>query len=293
MLVPRSFREDRDVKRSTQRGPLIAAVAFALVVATVLFAIVGAPRVRSSFTGPYGWGSMAILVAFMAMLGYGVYRTRVRPRMNAGAISASGAGLRHASTDRFGLHDLPFDMLARLAPPWRIGNVLWGRWEGLDVTVFDVWSAGRHIAPSEDGSSADPGQGHAYRCVVTSFPAAWPSLVVEPERLTTQLSDAVSLGDIELESDAFNRRFDVRCDDRRFATAFLDARMMGWLLSLQDESGFEIGSGLVLVYGELHDMQESTTSLATVRGFLEHVPEVVYSLYPPGDRPVVVPPPVR
>lgn len=282
------------MKRSTNRGPLIAVGIFALLVAIVLATTVDSAGLPSSFTGPYGWGSVAILLVSIALLGYGIYRIRVRPRMQAGAISASGAGLRHASTDRFGLHDLPFDMLARLAPPWKIGNVLWGRWEGLEITLFDVWSGGGHLGPSEDGPSAERGPGHAYRCVVTSFPAAWPSLVVEPERLTTTLADAVvPLADIELESGEFNRRFDVRCDDRRFATAFLDARMMGWLLSLQDAWGFEIGSGLVLVYGELHDVQESTTALVTVRGFLEHVPEVVYSLYPAGDLPIVVPPPVR
>ena len=198
--------------------------------------------------------------ALLAATGYGVYRVRVRPRMTAGKHDAARARLRHSSTDRFGLRELPFSMLARLTPPWKIGNILWGRWEGREVTLFDVWSGGRHLGPSE-GSAA----GHAYRCVVTSFPAAWPSLVVEPERLASQLADAVSTADIEFESGAFNRRFDVRCDDRRFATAFLDARLIAWLLSLEDVWGFEIGSGLVLAYGELHDVQESTSALSTVR----------------------------
>ncbi len=36
--------------------------------------------------------------------------------------------------------------------------------------------------------------------------------------------------DIRTESEEFNRRFEVRSSDRRFALAFVDARMMRWLL---------------------------------------------------------------
>ena len=43
--------------------------------------------------------------------------------------------------------------------------------------------------------------------------------------------DAVGLGDQDLESERFNRAFDVRASDRRFASALLDARMMEWLLA--------------------------------------------------------------
>lgn len=57
------------------------------------------------------------------------------------------------------------------------------------------------------------------------------------------------LGKITFESKAFNRAFTVRGEDRRCASAFVDRRMMQWLLALRpDRWGFEIASGTLLCH---------------------------------------------
>lgn len=83
--------------------------------------------------------------------------------------------------------------------------------------------------------------------------------------------------DIHTESERFDRRFEVRSPDRRFALAFVDARMMRWLLEQPPGVGFEILDGWLMVF-----RPRTTTSLddlgRTVElydGFRERIPGVV------------------
>jgi len=276
------------VKRSTKRRVFIGIGIY--VVAAVLSASVLA-AIRGDATSPSRgeFGSVLLVLVMFGLLGYSVYRFRFQPRTEAGQLEASALRLRHTSKDRFGLRDLPFAMMGRLAPPWTIGNVLWGRWEGLEVTIFDVWSAGRQFGPAQQAE----GPGHEYRCALIPFPTPWPAIVVEQERLTTRLADAVAARDIAFESEEFNRSFDVRCSDARFANALIDGQMIAWLLALDREWGFEALDGLLLGYSPLAGLTGPEATLSTVGGFLEHVPSVAYSLFPVSELPAAAPPPAR
>jgi hypothetical protein len=257
----------------------------AVLSASVVAAIRG--DARNADRGELG-PALLVLVMF-GLLGYGVYRFRFRPRTEAGEMDASMLRLHHSRNDRFGLRDLGFSMLGRLAPPWSIGNVMWGRWEGLEVTLFDVWSAGRQFGPP--GQTESPG--HEYRCVLIPFPTPWPAIAVEQERLATRLADAVSARDIAFESEEFNRAFEVRCSDTRFAHALIDGQMIAWLLALDREWGFETMDGLLLGYTPIEGLAGPEAALSTVRGFLEHLPGVAYSLFPVSQMPAAAPPPAR
>jgi hypothetical protein len=260
-----------DVQRPTKRR-LLAAIGVYLLIAIVASIAIGSARDQPSTRGAE-WSGLIIVVGLLGFLAFAIYRIRVRPRMTAGALEASGAGLRHSAKDRLGLRNLPFGLLARVAPPATVGNVIWGRWQGMNLTLFDLWSAGRQFGPPNEGAGA-------YRCVVMPFPAGWPDIVVEPERLTSQIPQGLSPREIQFESEEFNRRFEVRCADQRFAIAVLDGRMITWLLSLDDGWGFETHTGRLLAYAPLQEGVDPLISLEVPRAFLEHVPEVVYSLFP-------------
>lgn len=60
---------------------------------------------------------------------------------------------------------------------------------------------------------------------------------------------ASGLRDIEFESEEFNRAFTVKCDDRRFANALIDGRMMAWLLEDRSRWGFEMATGWAFCAG--------------------------------------------
>ncbi len=105
--------------------------------------------------------------------------------------------------------------------------------------------------------------------------------MVEPERLQTTFAERLALRDIELESETFNRAFEVRSTDPRFASAFLDARMMAWLLQ-EAPAGFGVeivGSRLLVFVPQLRPW-ELGSLLVAVEAFLRQVPAVIASLYP-------------
>jgi hypothetical protein len=268
---------------------VVIGMGFYLAAALLSASVIAALRDDTRISGRAGYRSVLIVLVMFGLLGYGIYRFRFRPRAEAGQNGASALRLRHSPKDRFGLRDLPFAMLDRLTPPWTIANVMWGRWEGLEVTVFDAWSAGRQFGPPQQTE----GPGHEYRCALIPFPTPWPTIVVEQERLSTRLADAVSVGDIAFESEQFNRAFEVRCSDARFAYVLLDGKMIAWLLALEREWGFEAMDGLLLGYTPIEGLAGPEAALTTVRGFLEHLPSVAYSLFPVSALPADAPPPAR
>ena len=67
-----------------------------------------------------------------------------------------------------------------------------------------------------------------------------------PEGFAGRLAASMGGRGIEFELESFNRAFEVRSDDPRFAHALIDARMMSWLQELPPDTGFEIFDGTLL-----------------------------------------------
>jgi hypothetical protein len=107
-----------------------------------------------------------------------------------------------------------------------------------------------------------------------------PRLMIEHENLLTSLAGALSFHDLQFESEAFNDAYHVRCEVPKFANAVLDARMMQWLLAHGSGYTFEAVGDRVLVAGPRIEPAELLELLGVARGFTEHVPKVVSSLYP-------------
>jgi hypothetical protein len=181
--------------------------------------------------------------------------------------------LRYAATDVFGLIDRPFPLLHRLASVRGLENVMFGSWQGHDIHAFEYWYA-RSSNPSLNDFER-------FSCVVMPLPGWWPDLLIAPETLASRALDHLTMGEVALESEAFNRSFTVRSADPRFANALLDARMLAWLLDRSEGWGFEVAGGEVLCYRSRVQPWELRPVLDTASGFLDHVPNVMWSLFPP------------
>ena len=109
--------------------------------------------------------------------------------------------------------------------------------------------------------------------------AGWSDLTVVPERLVSRLRDAIGVPQINTELEEFNRAFQIRAGDARFASAFVDARMMQWLLEQGRRCRLRGSGPRVMVFrrratANLHDV---AYSLALYDDFVEHIPRVVVS----------------
>ena len=154
-----------------------------------------------------------------------------------------------------------------------VTNVLSGPWKGFEVRAFDY-----AYTVSEDNV-------RECSCAMVAIPGGWPALVIRPEDLLTSVADRLALSDIAFESERFNQAFEVSSDDRRFASAVVDARMIAWLLSLVPRPGFEVQGRWILAYRDRVQPWEIESVLSLMAGFVERIPRAVGSVYPEALPP--------
>jgi hypothetical protein len=249
--------------RAATANRLLLWIVAVMGLSALLAVVRGDPEGRELFGG-------FLFVAFVfGGLWWLSQRYRVRPRRESCEDQARLVGLRAEAGDPFGLLNVPFALFGRAASVRDIENTASGIRGGASVIVADYW-----YAPSSDPQLDDY---RRYTCVVKETPQWWTDVAVIPKGLVELLRSALPLGGLETESDEFNRRFEVRASDRRFANALLDQRMMAWLLDQPVEVGFEIVPARVLVF-----RRRATTSLDDVGlaleltdGFEQRVPSFV------------------
>jgi hypothetical protein len=260
------------MKPSTRRSLLI--VLGGLLVAGLIMTLL-----RGDARGAHDIALAIFALVIMAGFALVVWWVRTLPRRDAAEASARDLGLRYAGNDEFGLIDLPFPLLRRPATVRGLEHVSVGRWQGSEVTIFEYWYA-RSSNPSRNDVER-------FSCVVTSLPEWWPDLVIAPETLTTRAMGHLTMNEVDVESEAFNRSFAVRSGDPRFANALLDARMIQWLLDRSGPWGFEIAGGLLLCSRTpAFQPWELRPLLDTAVGFLETVPTVVSNVFRHGPARV-------
>jgi hypothetical protein len=199
------------------------------------------------------------------------YWYKVRPRRALHRAEAGSLNLASAPGDALGMFGRSFALLDHAASAKDIENTSWGTWRGLDVVVFDYWFARSGDLQRDDYEY--------FTCASTPVPQAWPDLAIVPHRLASRLASSVGLPGVEFELERFNRSFEVRSSDRRFASALIDASMMEWLLALPTGTGFEILGGTLLAQTPRSPDRDVAWALETMATFKDRIPPVVASLF--------------
>lgn len=190
------------------------------------------------------------------------------------AAAALQLGLQFSLGDPFGLLGLPL-ALFRKGDGRGLENVMWGTWQGIDVKELDYW----YYEESSDSQGRRSKTYHRFSCAISETELACPHLSIDRENLLTRIADAVGLRDVEFELEEFNRAFNVKAKDRKFAFDLLDARMMRWLLGAGDDWAFEIVGRWVLCFCKRRGPFDLVPLLGTAKGFREQIPQVAYELY--------------
>lgn len=230
----------------------------------LLLALTGNAEARRDLPAQVAaWGTIGLLA-------FAGWWFKVRPRRDLHRDQAHRLGLKSAPGDPLGFLERRFALLGEVATAKDVENTSWGTWRGIEVTVLDYWYA----------RSSDP-QRNDYRyftCSATPAPATWPNLSIVPEGLAGRL--AASIGDrgLEFELERFNRAFEVRSSDPRFAHSLIDARMMSWLLELPPDTGFEVRDGTLLCRTPRRSDGDVGWALETMAAFMNQIPSVIGSL---------------
>jgi hypothetical protein len=159
------------------------------------------------------------------------------------AAFAASYGLRYSRSDPFGVIGWSFRLFAR-GDGRGAENVMWGDWQGQPVVAFDYWYYERHT----DSKGHTRKTYYRFCCAQIDIPAAFPTLEIAPEGFLSRLADFVGLDDIDFELEEFNRRWNVRGSEARFAYELVDSRMIRWLVSLDMPISFEVVGNKLLAY---------------------------------------------
>ncbi|MGH2683822.1 MAG: hypothetical protein ACRDIX_11395 [Actinomycetota bacterium] len=195
---------------------------------------------------------------------------------------AANLGFRYSRSDPFGLPSLPFRLFTR-GVGRRADNVAWGSWQGTPITVFDFAYYEEVRNPTNWWWKHRVSR--RFSCAMVEVAdAAFPRLRVFPEGFLSRLADHVGFSDIEMESEEFNRRYQVLASERRFAYELIDARMVRWFLALERPVSFEVVGKWILAYHERVRPRRLLPLIGSVAGFRERLPRVALSLYGIGGK---------
>ena len=202
-----------------------------------------------------------------------VAATRRRKRMSE---VAARHGLSFSAKDPFHMPaTLPLAFFDR-GHSRKVRNVMYGRTpEGRDLRAFDY---------QYKTGSGKKRRVYNFSCGLISTGAAWPQLTLGPEGFFDRVMDVIGGDDLQFDSDEFNREWEVRSSDPRFASALIDSEMMLFLMEKAEGACVEVHGPWILLSGEQRDAESLPQAIASAEAFREGIPPVVWSLYPPPDR---------
>jgi hypothetical protein len=121
-----------------------------------------------------------------------------------------------------------------------------------------------------------------FTCALIEMPFSAPHLTISTENWWSRARRVIGLRDVEVESPDFNDRYQVRCDDDRFAITLLDPPMIAWMLSPQSGRGeitFEYRNGWMLCYGARLPDDDLPGMLDWAQSIRRRLPAVLTDLY--------------
>jgi hypothetical protein len=207
---------------------------------------------------------------------------------------ASRARLQYSSSDPFDCTRVGFRLFTR-GDGRGAENVMWREpGDGHVYRVFDYWFYNEH----RDQYGRTTKSYDRFTCAMALVGSSWPDIEIVPEGLMDKMASVIGGGDIDLESEEFNRLFAVRCADRRFASALVDPQMLDFLLSTRGELNFQLKGRWLLVWTDPIKAALMPGLLGFAEQFVARIPPVVWELYPssfvdedgtplaPGDGPL-------
>ncbi len=213
-----------------------------------------------------------LFAALMIVVAYFAYQAKKKRRLALQAF-ATQYGMTYSQSDPHGLLNYAFGLFQR-GEGRGIENVLTGAWQECPVKAADYW----YYTESTDSKGHKSKSYHHFSVVVVDVALGLPPVSLQREGFFTRLADHVGLRDIDFESEAFNRAWNVKADDREFAFKLVDARMMHFLMATEG-FGYEVCGPWLLIFSKRLKPTELIPLLGTAKGFHDQIPRLVWNEY--------------
>ncbi|TMD61725.1 MAG: hypothetical protein E6I87_01845 [Chloroflexi bacterium] len=180
----------------------------------------------------------------------------------------------------------PFELFSR-GVRQECENLFSGTFAGVKVTGFDFG----YVDPDPDRAdgTARPADADTVwqrlTCIVAVVGGSAPHVVISGVGAVGAAVDGATWAAwgvqnraIQFESRDFDRIFEVRSTDPRFAKALIDAELMAWLLATGPRWRWELQREYALCTGGLVAPEDLRRMITTVAAFVRHVPRVAIAL---------------
>jgi hypothetical protein len=120
--------------------------------------------------------------------------------------------------------------------------------------------------------------------VAVRVPASFAPTIIRPAKRGMRVQ--TTMKQVLFEYERFNRSIEVRSDDRYFATALVDARMMEWLSAHLRRTTIELADGWGVAWSTslIGSPRSPQQLIDLLRRFDEQIPRVIPSLFPRRNR---------
>ncbi|HTL84440.1 MAG TPA: hypothetical protein VL856_04615 [Acidimicrobiia bacterium] len=220
-----------------------------------------------------------LIVLGLAVAGAIAYFNYKRRQARIAGVAALGKriGFTFNEDDVGRVVSMPFSLFER-GDGRAVELVLSGTHNGAPLQLFDYW----YYDETYDNNTHTTSRNYSrFTCGILTLSAACPHLRLGHEGFFSRLGEHVGVHDVQFESDDFNRHFRVKCDDQKFAFCLVDGGMMEWLASADGFEAVEVVGPWVLYAGSQLDPAQWLDIGNWLDGFRNHVPQVLYSEYPP------------
>lgn len=216
---------------------------------------------------------MLFAVAAVGAIAYSI--VSAAKRRDSAAALATRLGLSYLRGDDLGIARLPHPIF-RMGDRQKASNLVAGAFRDRPVVMFDY----EYMVDRTDADGKRSTSTYRFSGVKVDLDIRCPATVIRRERVTTKLANALGLGsDVQFESDAFNRAFEVRSGSQQFAFTLVDAAMMEWLMANASDLDIQLEPGALVVITRRRPWNEMETLAVRIHGFIDQFPRLVWSSY--------------
>ena len=151
-------------------------------------------------------------------------------------------------------------------------NVIEGEYEDRRVQVFDY----HYETHSTDSKGHRQTHHHHFSFFILQLEKPFPELTIAKEGFFSKIAQAVGFDDIDFESHEFSRRFVVRSKDKKFAYDFCNARMIDYLLGVENIEIEVDASSLSLAFNRCLKVEEIEPRLRQLIEIRSLMPDYVF-----------------
>ncbi|MGE0880676.1 MAG: hypothetical protein AB7L13_14020 [Acidimicrobiia bacterium] len=210
-------------------------------------------------------------VALVVVVGGGYLWKQMRQKAEVEGmlVAARALGWYCSETPTIDVEQLWFPLLRR-GHDRKPRCFVWGALDGRPATIF------QHSFAEGSGKNE---RTYTFSCALLEMPCHARQLEITSKSVFRKFGEALGIGDAAFESEAFNDRYHVACEDQPFAFALLDPAMQQFLVEAPPTEVIATAGRYLFIAVDRIDTKRFTQLAGFGQAVYRQIPDVVFDNY--------------